>query len=191
MVVHLAPALLAVVDDVETGLLEQAHRVARRPVLDLGQLGLAEIAAAQKLEQLLAVVEAELLAPALRLGDVTLLQRTAGESLHPPGRLGERADLSRQEPNVVHAAASVATAVLARPSRTSFSSASERLPSACSGVSERARNGSLRTMSLASSTSSWGFRTPSASTAGGMPVPFENANGEGSITRRGPGSGAT
>src|SRR5438034_3568145 len=123
MVVHLAPALLAVVDDVETGLLEQAHRVARRPVLDLGQLGLAEIAAAQKLERLLAVVEAELLAPALRLGDVTLLQRTAGESLHPPGQLGERADLSRQEPNVIHAAASVATAVLARPSRTSFSRA--------------------------------------------------------------------
>src|SRR5439155_1840270 len=65
VVVHLGSALLAVVDDVDPGALEQGEPVARRPVVDQAKLLLADLAAAEHLDELVSVVELERAAPAL------------------------------------------------------------------------------------------------------------------------------
>src|SRR5919202_5158404 len=123
VVVHLRPPLLAVVDDVEAGTLQEREPVARRPVVDQAQLVLAELVPPEHLDELLRAVELELPRPALRLGDVVLLDRPAGERLHAPGWLGEAADLTGLELHVGHAAVSFARRVRAAPSRARFSRA--------------------------------------------------------------------
>jgi hypothetical protein len=120
VVVHLRAPLLSVVDDVEACLLQEADRIPRSPVVYLGEI---ELLAAQLLDELLLAGDLEKPAPALGFADVLLLERPAGEGLHPPRRLAEAPDLPRHETNWGHAETSSVSAARARPSRTSFSRA--------------------------------------------------------------------
>ncbi len=120
--IHLAALLLAVPDPVDARRLLESHAVAARPAGDLVGVPLV---LPEKLDELLVVLDADLLAPLARMLDVALLERLAGRGLHEPRRLGQRADLVRQELDFAvraHAAASV-VAVFAFPSRPSFSRA--------------------------------------------------------------------
>src|SRR6185312_1239276 len=96
VVVHLRALLLAVVDDVEAGALEQADRVDGGPVV---YLRLREAACSQALGELFVSGDLEPPAPVVGRGQIALVQRPAGECLHAPGRLGEAADLTRDEAN--------------------------------------------------------------------------------------------
>ena len=96
VVVHLRPALLAVVDDVEARLLQKLDGVRRRPVVDLRE---GQAAGAKTLDELVVAVHLEPLAPPLGLGEVVLFERPVGERLHAPGRLGQAADLAGEEAN--------------------------------------------------------------------------------------------
>src|ERR687887_474850 len=114
--VHLGPLLLAVVDDFDAGTLEQPQRIAARPV---PQLRLVRLAPLKRVDELLVAGDADLLAPAARVLDIALVERSAGRCFDEPRRLCERPDLVRQE---LHAAAST-LAVFALPRRSSFSRA--------------------------------------------------------------------
>src|SRR5437763_8268355 len=116
--VHLGALLLAVVDDLDPGALEQAKRVAARPAPELSLVGIPSL---QCLDQLLVAVDADLLAPGSGVLDVAVGERCPGRGLDQPRRLRQRTDLVRQEFHA-HAAAST-VAVLAVPNRSSFSRA--------------------------------------------------------------------
>src|ERR671930_402106 len=114
--VHLGPLLLAVVDDFDAGTLEEPQRIAARPVPPLRLVRLAPL---KRVDQLLVAGDADLLAPAARVLDIALVERSAGRGFDEPRRLCERPDLVRQE---LHAAAST-LAIFALPRRSSFSRA--------------------------------------------------------------------
>ena len=115
MVVHLRPLLLAVVDHVEADALEQADRVDRGPVVYFRQV---EAPAAQSFDECFVALHLEPAAPLFGRGEIALLERPAGERLHPPGRLGEAADLAGDEAEAAHA--NSASSVAACPRRASF-----------------------------------------------------------------------
>jgi hypothetical protein len=79
--VHLAALLLAVVDDVDAGRLEQPKRVAARPACDL--FGIA-LGLPQERHEPLMAVNADLLTPASSMVDVCFVERPACVRLHEP-----------------------------------------------------------------------------------------------------------
>src|ERR671911_754253 len=103
VVVHLGPALLAVVDHVDAGAFEKPERVEGRPTVYLGAL---QSAAPEPFDKLLVTVHLEALSPTLRVGDVVVFERPARERLHAPGGLGQAADLAGDEPDA-HTATSL------------------------------------------------------------------------------------
>src|SRR6266516_6187994 len=92
--VHLRALLLAVVDNLDPGALQQTERVAARPA---AELGLVRLSALQVLDELLVAVDAQLLAPGAGVLDVLRVQRRAGGGLDEPRRLRERSNLVRQQ----------------------------------------------------------------------------------------------
>ena len=115
MVVHLRPLLLAVVDDVEANALEQADRVDRGPVVYFRQV---EAPASQSFDECFVALDLEPATPIFGRDEIALVERPAGERLHPPGRLGEAADLAGDKADAAHA--NTGSSVAACPSQASF-----------------------------------------------------------------------
>src|SRR6185312_14837764 len=171
--VHLGALLLAVVDDLDAGALEQPERIAARPAAELGLVGIATL---QGLDQLFVTVDTDLLAPGTGVLDVTVAERRPGRGLDQPGRLGERADLVRQK--LLQAAAST-VAVFAAPSRPSFSCAirSEtnwRSPFGTSATCSTSRSWCRRSANSASSrgSSSAELRASTMPASSSLPKPL-------------------